>query len=293
MKKNKKQAILIMAHNNIFTLEKILSILDSDYFDFYIHIDKKSNINIGDINKKICKKSMIYIYKNIDVRWADYSQIETELFLLSKSVDKDYSYYHLISGNDMPLKKSKNIYDFYSNSNLEFVHFSSNIIEPQKVDWIKYYHIFMKKLRKNKFYIIVDKISVLIQKIFHINRIKNRKCKYMTGANWFSITRDLAKYILDNKDEIENMYKYTRSPDEIFLQTLIENSKFKNNLYNKNYDNNYDACKRYIKWNGNVPYVFRKKDYDELINSNMMFARKFDEKIDKEIIELLYNNLKN
>ena len=50
---------------------------------------------------------------------------------------------------------------------------------------------------------------------------------------------------------------------------------------------------RYIRWDGNVPHVFTKDDYSDLIKSNMMFARKFDERIDKEIIILLYNRLKD
>lgn len=291
MKSNKKQAILIMAHNNIFTLEKILSILDSDYFDFYIHIDKKSSININNINKNICKKSSINIYKSIDIRWADYSQVEAELFLLSKSIKKDYSYYHLISGNDMPIKKAKDIYDYFNDSNKEFVHFASKTMASKKISWIKYYHIFMKNLRNNTFFIILDKIYVIMQKLLFINRLK-KDYKYMTGANWFSITKKLANYVLENENEINKMYKNTRSSDEIFLQTLVENSNFKDNLYNKDYNDNYDSCKRYIKWNGNVPYVFKKVDCDELLNSNMFFARKFDEKIDKEIIQLLYEKLK-
>ena len=291
MKSNKKQAILIMAHNNIFTLEKILTILDSDFFDFYIHIDKKSNIEINDINRNLCKKSKVHIYKEIDIRWADYSQVDAELLLLSKSIEDDYSYYHLISGNDMPIKTAKEIYEFYNKSNKEFVHFASNEIAPKKISWIKYYHIFMKKLRNNYFYIILDKLCVIIQKLLFINRLKDNY-KYMTGANWFSITRELANYVLENEDNIKKMYKYTRSSDEVFLQTLVENSSFKDNLYNKDYNDNYDSCKRYIKWDGNVPYVFKKDDLNELINSNMFFARKFDEKIDKEIIQLLYDQLK-
>ncbi len=45
---------------------------------------------------------------------------------------------------------------------------------------------------------------------------------------------------------------------------------------------------RKIDWERGRPYIFRKSDFDELISTNCMFARKFDEKIDNEIIEVLY-----
>ena len=34
--------------------------------------------------------------------------------------------------------------------------------------------------------------------------------------------------------------------------------------------------------------MWRKEDFEELIASDCMFARKFDEKIDPEIIDFLY-----
>ena len=292
MERNEKQAILIMAHNNLFTLMKIIEILDSDFFDLYIHIDKKSDIDIPDI-KKTCKKSKIFVFKEFNVGWADFSQVSVELFLLSEAKKKGYRYYHLISGNDMPLKHAKDIYGYFSDLDYEFVHYSAKTMPKEKIEWVKYYHFFMEKIRGSFFYQIVDKACTFCQKIIFVNRLKNSRYCYMTGANWFSITDSLADYVLTKKDEIKKMFNNTRSPDEVFLQTIIENSSFKDRLYNKKYDNNYESCERYIRWDGNVPHVFTKDDYSDLIKSNMMFARKFDERIDKEIIILLYNRLKD
>ena len=44
---------------------------------------------------------------------------------------------------------------------------------------------------------------------------------------------------------------------------------------------------RYIDWNHGEPYVFRKTDFRRLQNSKALFARKFDENIDDEIIDLI------
>lgn len=42
---------------------------------------------------------------------------------------------------------------------------------------------------------------------------------------------------------------------------------------------------RLIDWNRGEPYTFRISDISELINSDILFARKFDEKIDFEIVK--------
>lgn len=45
---------------------------------------------------------------------------------------------------------------------------------------------------------------------------------------------------------------------------------------------------RIVDWkrgsNGS-PYIFREEDYDELINSGVLFARKFSEDVDKDVIK--------
>ena len=279
-----KHAILIMAHNNQFTLTKIIKLLDSELFDIYLHIDKKSNLMPCDF-EKLTTKSRVFVYKEIDVRWADYSQTETEMFLLKKAVNKNYSYYHLISGNDFILKTPQEIYTYFENSKKIFVHFASEKLPSNKIPWVKYYHLFMPYLRNNYFWIFLDKLTVYAQKMFGVNRLKKiKEIEIMTGANWFSITDSFAKYVVSNSDIVEKIFKNTRSSDEMFIQTLLYNSSFFKYNYNKKFDDDYDACKRYIKWNGDIPKVLDLSDFDDMINSNMFFARKVDENVDKELI---------
>lgn len=286
-----KQAILIMAHNNVNILKQILKLLDSKYFDIYIHIDKKSYIEKEEL-ENICEISNIYIYKEIDVKWADFSQVQCELFLLNKAVKHDYMYYHLISGVDMPIKTAKEIHNFFANLYpMEFVHFESKNLSKEKIEWLKYYHWFIGYSRNNNFFKVLEKLGIIIQKIIGINRIKNKNIRYLTGANWFSITNDFAHYLIENELKIKKDFSYTRSPDEVFVQTLLYNSSYIENLFYNGFDNNYDACMRMIDWERGLPYVFTSEDYDLLIESKYMFARKFDEKVDNMIINKIYDTL--
>ena len=98
---------------------------------------------------------------------------------------------------------------------------------------------------------------------------------------------------VDNEKLINKMYSHTFCSDEVFLQTICyNNEKFRTNLYYQGYDDNYKANMRYIMWKNKKPHTWRLEDYEELINSNYLFARKFDEKIDNQIIEKIYKKLK-
>ena len=48
---------------------------------------------------------------------------------------------------------------------------------------------------------------------------------------------------------------------------------------------------RLIDWHRGKPYVYRIGDLDLLEESPMLFARKFDEKIDNEIIKALHTHI--
>ena len=51
--------------------------------------------------------------------------------------------------------------------------------------------------------------------------------------------------------------------------------------------------KRYIDSNRGGPYVFRKEDFNDLINSEALFARKFDLNVDREIVDMIFEKLYN
>lgn len=51
------------------------------------------------------------------------------------------------------------------------------------------------------------------------------------------------------------------------------------------------ACARLIDWERGQPYVFRMADYDEIMQSPAMFARKFSMQTDPEIVKAIQDAL--
>ncbi|RZK16461.1 MAG: core-2/I-branching enzyme, partial [Flavobacterium sp.] len=83
-------------------------------------------------------------------------------------------------------------------------------------------------------------------------------------------------------------HKYSLLPDEMFFQTIIMNSQrqeshrvIKSNL-------------TYTRWieGEPSPVVFTSTDFNELMNqSDKLFARKFDVKVDDKILKLIDDRL--
>ncbi len=284
-----KHAYLIIAHNEFYILERLIKLLDDKRHDIYLHIDLKVKDFDFDYFQKLVKESNLYFIPRISVEWGDFSQITCELNLLKEAVKRKYSYYHLLSGVDLPLKSNTEIYSYFEkNKGVEYLAFKEQDILYR----IKYYHFFVKKIRNSIPRKIIHKILLDIQKILHVNRLKNTDFLVKKGAQWFSITDDLAKFILTKEDFINKYFTRGICVDELFLQTIVYNSKFYDKV-NKKENDEHKNIKRCIDWNRGEPYVFTIEDKDFLFNSDMFFARKFqtDTKEKKEIVDYIYDTL--
>lgn len=280
-----RHAFLILAHQDNLTFRTLISMLDHPNNDIFIHMDSKNKNYNEKATRNLIKYSNLYHCKRTQVNWGGYSQINAELLLLKEAVAKGhYQYYHLLSGQDLPIKTQNQIHSFFNKNNgKEFVRFQSPTFDYESR--IRYYYPLQEKIGKKGSLLLraANKIFLIIQKALGIHR--NRGIKFQKGTNWFSITDQLANYIIEQESWIKKTFKKTLCPDELFLQTIINNNPtFKKNLYYAKFDNNLDAIMRLIDWNRGDPYIFRMPDYKEIQQSKYLFARKFDNNIDEKII---------
>ena len=300
-----KHAYLIMAHNKFGQLGRLLKALDNEDNTLFVHIDKKCkafDLDILNELKAQVVKSNIYIYNEISVYWSHFSQVQCELFLLRKAVNKgEFAYYHLLSGMDFPIKSQEYIHEFFEeNAGKEFVDYQRAFFEHHKdiiLDRVRYYHPFRKYCRFfnnnifNDFFRVLDKLSVILQKIAGVNLVKKNQLDICYGANWFSITGAFAKYILENETFIYQNFRFCNCPDEIFVQTLLKASSFRGNLYKETTDNFYGNM-RLVDFHRGNPYTYHSSDIEEIKKSEYLFVRKIDEDVDRHIEELILDIIK-
>lgn len=250
-----KHAFLIIAHNNWWQLKKLIKCLDSNTHNIYVHVDKKSKDFDESYFRNSVTKSSLKFYREFEVYWGGFSQVQVEMFLLKQAYANGYDYYHIISGADLPLKSNEEIDSFFEkNKGKEFILYDEDALKgnPEISRRAKYYHFLQNYRRryteqwKNSFFTFCERVSLALQIIFGVNRIKNLDWQVKYGSQWVSITDDLVKVILENKDKITSVFSYTNCSDELFIQTIAYNCGFKDRIFQP--AGNQAANLRCIDW---------------------------------------------
>jgi hypothetical protein len=289
-----RHAFLIMAHKNFEQVSLLLQLLDDARFDIYLHIDKNVATFPRESLHKSVDKSNLTLLHDVGVVWGDPSQIRCEQALLDAAMSsgKQYSYLHLLSGQDLPLKSNDEICCFFEkHQGKQFVSINHSDVDgsltPDELSRFHTYRFFAKRGRQRPWREIGDILSHA-QMLLGINRDRSCTIKHGKGANWFSITGDFAQYVLDQWPLVENHFmSHTLCCDELFLQTVLLNSPFSSDRFIPEFNNNPRQTMRSIDWNRGAPYTYRLSDFDELMNSDCLFARKFDTTVDAQIVEKL------
>lgn len=287
-------AFLIQCHKNAEQINCLLDVLKNDNVDFYIHLDKKSNIE-----NQIQKRDDIYFLsecERIDVKWGTFSQVQATLNLLNKAISvKKYDYYFLISGQDFPIRAVENLLNFLTNNeNCNFLNLFpslNNGLQRQNNYDKRNQIVFCEWLLKRTFLIrVIRRLWVAVtggyNKTFKLfKRENNLNVKFYFGSSWWCLNSVfvcyLKKYLTETPQYIE-FFKKTSCPDESFFQTLLMNSPFA--------DTRRDYL-HYIDWaeRKSSPKNLSMDDLPLILESNKFMARKIDG--DFELINKLKENL--
>ena len=285
---DKKQAFLVLAHKDDYTFRTLLRTLDNKDCTLFIHMDKKNKeYNPQAVEHCVSNATIVHTVRT-DVKWGSFSQIRAEFVLLkaARSIGR-FGHYHLISGEDLPICPINDIVRFFNeHDGVNFINFQS-----KRNDYYyrtRFYYLFPNKRYKGSDPLsilcrLTDDVFLRIQKIIGVSR--NKEVFFTKGANWFSITDDLAKYVIENEAWVKKVFAYSLCGDEMFLQTLVYNSDFKNTLYLPSFDDDNIQNMRLVDWKRGNPYVFQREDLETIVHSDCLFARKFQCKVDSEIID--------
>lgn len=279
-----KHAYLILAHTNPNQLRKLIRLLDDKDNDIFVHIDKGARFTSSDFDG-CCRESHIeFIEQSLKVNWGGYSIILAELELLKAATKTEHAYYHLISGLDLPIKSNEEIHRFFEqNRGREFVEFC-----PMNRSDAYRARIFTPFPEGSNFF-LTNGVNHWVKGVLKVLKLRrNKDIQFYKGSQWFSITHELAKYVVNRIPWIHKVFHRAIICDELFLQSLVMASPFKDALYKSDVEGMTDNL-RLIEWNPEIchrhPKTFDINDFEKLKASPCLWARKFDEQYDNEIID--------
>jgi hypothetical protein len=276
-KETKKVSIayLILVHRFPEQFKRLFNAIYDSNNCYLIHLDKKVDFEFhNDVQKFLNGFENCYILESENVVWGGYSMVNVELrgmkYLLNINVKWDF--FINLSGQDFPLKSQEIICDFLTQQKgKSFLKVANQFLErPDTMNRIENYFIetdtgFSETSQKRNF--LENVVSYI-------------------GGQWMILTRDCCEFICNSGEsqKFEDYYKNTLIADESFFQTLLMNSSFNGEIVSNDM--------RAIIWipDGNIklrPKTFTTEDIDFLLLGDNLFARKFDDNIDSDIINIL------
>lgn len=292
-----KHAYLILAHACPGQLRKLLTLLDDTRNDLFIHIDRKAAFG-PDALADVCRHSAVhFVEPRISVHWGGVSIMRAELALLKAATPGRYAFYHLLSGQDLPVKDQDTIHAFFQqHPDREFLNYWQ--FKPTTQNRFRYFTLFPEGAG----FFFTNWLNNVLKGILMALHIRiNRDVDFRFAAQWFSITHECAMYVLSQDAWLEKVFRHTNTPDEVFLATVIWNSPFRERLYDaqehvQNQDIYNTANMRFIDWTRGKsirhPWTFTFEDKELLMSVPHFWARKFDERVDERIIDVVYTQLK-
>lgn len=294
-----KIAFLLMVHENPEQINLFLrQLLAYEHSEIYIHVDLMRN----HIKSELLTDNRIHILEqSIHGKWGDYAQIEMIDLLLRYSYSQGpHDYYSLHSGCDLAIRPVKE-YAAYLTQMKRYAYYYGPKL-PRK-DWghggglerlaLTYPPVLRKKYPYKH---PMRYLRALYQTAYEHGILKGKplpeKYQFCGGSEWFTISEEaVVDYVnfLEQHPDYDALFQDALAGDEIYHLSIFHMMKKDRLVENEN-------NLRYIDWsirNSNPyagsPSICEMEFVHEIEESGAFFARKFDSRVDKEIIEYFLN----
>lgn len=246
-------------------------------WNIYIHLDKKLKI------KKKCINKRAKVISTQSVKWGSISHLHAILDLLRIACRKagEETYFHIVTGQDYYITPPER-FDNRIESGKIYLDVISN---PNWYDGGKsiYKHrtlVNLLDLRKP----IFRKMNRAYMKLQDYLGLSKSLPEYSIygGSVYCSLPYDAVQYVLnsDLAGDLLNNLKSSAIGEEIFFQTVLMNSTFKDRIIPQNL--------RYSDWTViNAPKILTEEDCERVLSSKALFCRKLSFQKSQGLLQII------
>ncbi len=293
-----KIVYIILAHKLPEQLVRLVRRLSADETSFLVHVDRKTDYAIyRRMTDPLNSYQNVHFLERHLCNWGDFGHVEATLdglrVILEMNLGCDYVI--LLTGQDYPIKPNNHIRDYLNASNensfIEYFALPSDRWKSESggLDRLTYWHFNWRGRRfalrkKGEFrYPLLARLWLHLADKPPIRRSLPKSTSVFGGSAYWCLTRDCIEYVdgfVRKNPRFVNFFRHVLLPEEIFFQTVILNSDFRNRIVN-------DSL-RYIAWSRSPhPAILSDQDFESLISAPKLFARKFDMTINSNILDMI------
>lgn len=311
-----KHIFFILAHKNLKQVMRLAKVLSSE-FDCLIHLDVKYGDIVHDSDFNPNHENIYFTSKRLSIDLASFSMVKVIQLMLEETkrleVEHDiaYSYAGLISGQCYPIKKVNYIKRTLDCSYPKLIIDSLPI---DKLGWLESVysrhrfitiHNFLNRVIKFNSFNFVSKLPLYTFEYLYtlicrspISKSNDLELKICGGSAWWILPLELIEdifLILEKTPIIKKIYNHILTPEEHFFQSIISTYFNSEYLHDMDFQDgptlNFFEHPKHGKSLGGHPFTLDSKDFSLLLESKKLFARKFDESFDNNIIDLIEKTL--
>ncbi len=275
-------AYFLLVHRYPEQFKRLFKSIYSPRNQYLVHVDKSSGSAMAmdtDIRDFLSHYPNAAVLKGRKVLWGGYSLVDAELRGMAEllQMDPNWEFFINLSGQDFPLKSQSRIVHFLEGSRgKEFIKVADQkLTRPDTMSRVGKYAVELH-----------DRIFRTI-----LSRPFLKGATPYIGNQWMIVSRRFCQFVCHDRQAVryKAFYKNTFIADEGFFQTVMMNTAVHGTVVSDDL--------REIDWvpDGDIklrPRTFTMDDAAMLRASPAMFARKFDETVDGEILTALENHIR-
>jgi len=227
-------AYLVLAHNNPGVLERAVAALSSDNCDFFIHIDRKSDLQQF---SAIRGENVHFSEDRLPLYWGEFSLVRATLLLLRDALAsrRTPDYCVLMSGTDFPLRSGRYVQKFLAanesdvNNGLEFINVVKVPAPGKPLSRINT----LRFPRSQPVRHLAGRAWAKLGLPERDYRNYLGDLEPYSGSQWWALSREACEYILEFIERNPRFVKFFENifaADESFFHTILANSPFQSRI---------------------------------------------------------------
>lgn len=268
-------AYFLLVHRYPKQFKRLFKAIYAPGNQYVVHIDKSSGAALAEeITRFLAPYQGVDTIESKEALWGGYSLVDAELRGMARllEMDRGWTHYINLSGQDFPLKSQEYIRQFFAaNPGKQFIRALDQRKErPDTMNRIS--HVFTEQNGQM--------IATGTARPFLAGDTP------FIGTQWKAVTRGFCEYVCHDPraERFKAFYRNSFIADEAFFQTVLMNSADFGTVMNDDL--------RMIDWipDGDIklrPRNYAHGDLEELASSGDLFARKFDAEEDDDILTSL------
>jgi hypothetical protein len=297
-------AYIIVAHDDPDHLIRLIERLSADGAEFFVHIDKKAPAELfRRVAAAFRHAPHVHLVPRHRVTWGRFSQVQATLEGIAEIVRRGFAcdFGILLTGQDYPIQSNAQIFDYLAErtgqSFLDYEQLPSArrwLNENGGLNRVEYWHFRVGDLslefpRPFPTHTAAGRIAARawagLCRVFPRKRTLPHGLVPFGGSAYWCLTGPCLRYVHDFSRRHRNVtrfFRYVDNPDEVFFQTIVMNSAYRHAVINDNL--------RYVAWPklpAAHPEILREDDFERIVTSGKLFARKFDPAHSARLLEMI------